>query len=224
MPWELKDLRAYIRQLPGGGRDMQAVLSSLARSHSIFGYHVCTARDAMNGILDKEDPTSRNNFKVIFGDAENATEVNRASVVSEAHIIGCMHTVRSIADFFAQLVNGLVLGNKFDVDRCELKHVINAMPDSELQARLKSLFESYWFGYVTGFINTTKHRQLVQHSTSLAFDEGRAGVRIGAFRYRGSDYPPYWVTNVLEGAIEAKNAVVDCGVLLNRHLGLGCKA
>jgi hypothetical protein len=84
-----------------------------------------------------------------------------------------------------------------------------------LKDRLDKLLESHWYNYVAAFINTTKHRQLVQHKVAVSIEENRVGIRIGAFNYGKKSFKTYWDHEVLEGAIEVKNVIIECGRLLN---------
>jgi hypothetical protein len=116
---------------------------------------------------------------------------------------------------FSQLVNGLVLSSSIPIEDCNISKVVKKMPESELKRCLAELLESHWFAFVAGFVNTTKHRQLVQHQFSISFEEGAVGIQIGAFEYKGKQFPPYWSDEVLRGVVSVKNKVVDCGCALN---------
>ena len=89
-----------------------------------------------------------------------------------------------------------------------------------MKDRIGTLIQSYWFRYVVAFINTTKHRRLVQHSTMVSFEESRVGIRIGAFDYDGVSYPAYWGRDVLEGILSVKNDFIGCARSLNALVAL----
>lgn len=191
------------------------LINSISRSIPIFRYYMTTARDAMKGIVDETEPQGSENFMLIFGISEKQDEFAYAKIVSEANIIGCLYTARSLWDLFAQLVNALTLVVPLTVDRCNIKSVSDLIPISPLKAKLDGLLKSHWYTYVAAFINTTKHRQLVQHMMTVSTEEDRAGIRIGGFIYRTKLFKTYWGQEVLEGAIEVKNTIIECGRLLN---------
>ena len=83
---------------------------------------------------------------------------------------------------------------------------------------MRTLIDSEWFGYVSAFVNTAKHRYLVRHGFHVSLETGEASIRLEGFEYRGVQYPPYSADDVLKGVIEVKNAVVDCGKLLNQQV------
>jgi len=192
------------------------LINSISRSIQIFGYHMTTARDAMKGIVDETEPQGTENLRLIFGVSEKQDEFAYAKIVSEANLIGCLYAARSLWDLFAQLVNALTLVAPLSVDRCNIKSVSDLMPASSLKVKLDGLLKSHWYTYVAAFINTTKHRQLVQHMMTVSIEEDRAGIRIGDFAYnRTKLFKTYWGHEVLEGAIEVKNTIIECGRLLN---------
>jgi hypothetical protein len=214
--WNLEALRAHIRGLGCDEMPLLEVVDSIDRATLIFRYHLFTARDALKGIVDESDPAGLKNMALVFGTSEQQKEYSYAKLVSEANIIGCIHAVRSIFDIFSHLVNRLILSKPIPLYLCDIGKVHEAMPQSELKDQLGQLLRSDWFNYVSGFINTTKHRKLVLHGFSVSFEENIAGVRVGAFEYKGKTYPAYWGTEVLQGVVEVKNTVIACGRTLNR--------
>lgn len=212
--WDLATLRIHLRSAGSNFDLANEVLRSLGQSVSIFRYHIATARDALKGIVD-EKPAGPDNFMLILGASEKSDEFNFARIVSEAHLISCFHTARGMWDHFAQLVNLVVLGASIPISNCDISKVLARLPESELREYVLSTLSSHWYGYVVAFVNTVKHRRLVEHSFSVSFEENRAGVRVGAFSYEAKSFPAYWGTEVLEGVIEVKNRVIGAGRLLN---------
>lgn len=172
----------------------------------------------MKGIIHDDDPHGMKNMRFIFGADEQQDEYNQAKLISEAHILGCIHCARAMFDVFSHLVNGLVLGNAISVRDCTIKSVAERLPDSQLKTELKTLLKHHWFRYVDGFINTAKHRGLVQHAFQVSFVGEKAGVHLAGFEYKGTKFPPYSVDELLAGVLEVKNRIVDCGRSLNRHV------
>ncbi len=195
------------------------LINSISRSIQIFQYHMTTARGAMKGIIDETKPQSSENLMLIFGVSERQDQFAYAKIVSEANILGCLYTARSLWDLFGQLVNALILVAPLTVDCCNIKSVHGLMSASPLKVKLDGLLKSHWYTYVEAFINTTKHRQLVQHMMTVSIEKDRAGIRIGSFAYnrynRTKLFKTYWCHEVLEGAIEVKNKIIECGRLLN---------
>jgi hypothetical protein len=220
MPWNLEELRCHVRTLQFEREHLLDTIRSIDRYDTLFVYHMATARDAMNGLIHEEPGSELKNAKYVFGVAEKQADFNFAKVVSEAHILACVHTVRAMCDVFAQLINALALNSDFTVADCRLIEVTNRLPDCPLKQELDALIASHWFMYVSAFVNTAKHRYLVGHSMHVSFVNGDAGIRLDSFEYNRRRYRDYSATEVLEGVIAVKNAVVNCGMALNaRALG-----
>jgi hypothetical protein len=213
--WHLEELRAHIRAQSENDKRLVGVVNSIGRSIWIFNYHLYTARDALKGIIDESDHLSMANFELVSGISDKQKEYDRAKITHEANLIGALQTTRNIYDMFSQLVNGLLLSSSIPVEDCNISRVVKKMADSELKRCLAELLDSHWFAFVAGFVNTTKHRQLVQHQFSISFEEGAVGIQIGAFEYNRKQFPPYWSDEVLRGVLSVKNKIVDCGCALN---------
>jgi hypothetical protein len=211
-PWNLDQLREHIRRQGADTEFLLEVANSLGRSVDIFRYHLFTARDALKGIVD-DSHSVIDALDLVFGERQHAYRY--ATLVSEAHIHGCFYVARSMFDMFAQLVNGLVLNSSIPVDRCDIWKVHKALAASDLKAQIEQLLDSAWFDYTSAFVNTIKHRRLVQHSFTVSFEDNVAGIRIGAFEYEGTPYPRYSVNEVLHGVLDVKNRIVGCGRALN---------
>lgn len=217
--WSFADLKRYIRALPENQHGLLRTVESMDRSTTIFRYHLFTARDALKGLLDESQPSSVANLKVVLR-VSDGEDVSLAYTVSEAHLISCIHSVRASADIFSNLVNGLLLGHTLKPWECQIHRVTDYLPVSPLRDQLQRFKTSHWFRYISAFINTAKHRQLVEHSVSVSFVENRVGARVGAFEYDGASYQAAWVHDVLEGLVEAKKELLLCGIELNRACGL----
>lgn len=213
--WNLEELRLHVRAVRSNHDQILQVIGSISRSIQIFRYHMQTARDAMQGIVDEAEPQGSENFMLLFGASERQEEFAYAKIVCEANIIGCLYTARNLWDLFSQLVNALIVVRPLAVSDCSINRVSAAMPASSLKARLEVLLQSDWYNYVAAFTNTTKHRQLVQHLMTVSMEENRAGIRLAGFTYGDRSFKAYWGHEVLEGAIGVKNAIIECGRLLN---------
>ena len=214
--WNLDELRAHIRKREGDPAHLLDVVSSIDRSTLIFSYHLATARDALKGIIEETEEMSVKNLQFVFGAAENQAEYAHAKIINEANVIGCIYTARSIFDIFSHLVNDLLLGSSLRPHLCDIVTAHDALPQSGLKDQLGQLLASHWFKYVVGFVNTTKHRKLVKHQFSVSFLSGASAVQLAAFEFKGTEFPTYTTTEVLQGVLEVKNSLIGCGQTLNR--------
>tara|TARA_R110001599_G_scaffold64023_4_gene179441 strand:- start:118447 stop:119118 length:672 start_codon:yes stop_codon:yes gene_type:complete len=218
-PWNLGELRTHAKK--NSDRTTLELVDSVSRSDSIFQYHVFTARDALKGILNYEEPQGVENWMFILGGSDRQEEFFYAKVVSEANLISCIHTARSLLETFAQLVNRIVLESAIEVSKCTPKAVVAKLPNGEIKTKLQELLASHWFSYTSAFTNTVKHRQLIQHHVSISFVDNIVGIKVGAFEYEGVSYPAYWANEFLQGVIDVKNEIIDLGRALNCTLAHG---
>jgi hypothetical protein len=219
--WSLGALRAHVRQNFAAKEEVLRLVLSIDRSSRIFLYHMTSARDAMNTVMPSDGSMSQDEMMLtLLGTSARQDDYEWAKIVNEAHLIGCLHTTRGVLDIFAQLVNSTVLSSQLRLEKCDIARVTQLLPHCALRNRLEILLSSHWCKYVSAFINTTKHRQLVAHTTTVSFVEDRSGIKLGAFKYGGQVFPAYWDEEVLQGSIEVSNGIVDCGRLLNSHLGI----
>ncbi|QBQ53383.1 hypothetical protein [Nitrosococcus wardiae] len=214
--WNLEELREYVRNSKDSAR-MLNVIRSIDRSNAIFNYHVFTALNALDSIVGDSDSTDIEMMKYVFCIHEKQEEKTKADLVSEASIISSIYTIRAIYDMFSHLVNGLVLAGKFTERECNLKKVVKNLSHSTLQSKLDFLLDSSWFKYVDGFVNTTKHRNLVSHSFTVCFQENKVGAKIAGFTYENVAHQSYWARELLEGIVSVKNDLIACGNSLNDH-------
>lgn len=216
--WDTAYLRQHICSLGEPERSLVEVVDSIGRYNAIFIYHLESARDAMKGIIRMDDPHGIENLRLVFGDSERQDEFYLAKIASEANILGCIHSTRAIFDVFSHLVNGLLLGGRLSAKQCNIEAAAGMLEHSALKRALEDLLNSYWFSYVKSFVNTAKHRRLVQHGLHVSFVDSDAGIRISAFEYEGSSFPSYSVEELLAGVLDAKNRIVDCGRALNARV------
>jgi hypothetical protein len=216
--WNLEQLREHVLTKCDGDKQILERIESVSRGVGIFGYHKSQARDALKGLVNDTEPPDIDAVRLFFDFGGRRQELASATLASEAHLIGCLHVARANWDHFAQLVNALQPVPLVSESDCDISKVATKLADSPLKSAIADSLSSHWFRYVLAFINVTKHRRLIRHGLSLQFAEERVGMAIGAFSYGGQEVKPYWATEVLEGACDVSNRLVDCGRMLNEHV------
>ena len=223
--WRLVELRAAIlERFPETSADVLQIVDSIDRSSLLFRYHAMTARDALKDFVDSQDAAGQKNVQLALGVSENQGEYFFAKLVQEAHLLGAIHAVRGMLDIFGQLANHLLLSGYIPVHLCTIHKVHAKLAPTNFKDALGSLLSSREFKYLSGFINTTKHRRLVQHAFTVSFEENRAEIKVGAFSFDGASFAQRWGVELLEDAHNLHNSLVACGRALNTQLGLATKA
>ncbi|WP_461521269.1 hypothetical protein [Porticoccus sp.] len=213
--WHVEKLRDLVRENYDEPESLIRVINSVSRYIGIFVVHLVGARDTMKPVVGEGMDPNPGKLKYIFGAAEDQNDFMAAKLETEAHFLGFVHSARSIFDVFAFLVNKLLLNSLIPEDKCYLDPVLKKLPDSELKNELNALKNSSSYSYVVAFVNTSKHRYLIDQPYVLNIPEGRVGIRISRFEYKGESFPEYWIEEALELVLAAKNRIIACGNALN---------
>lgn len=203
--WNLQALREYLRNADCDEDDsILKLVRSVDRSIQIFHFHAYAARDALKGIVTDGEPMKEEHFLLPLGAVgeEQQEQYAVGKLASEAHILASMHSARFMFDQFSQLINRLLLNPSIEVEKCDLYNVCNRLPEGDLKSVLTELRSSHWFPYVQGFVNTAKHRNLIDHTMTISLAGNVAGIKLGAFEYGSRQFPSYWATEVLTGALQ----------------------
>lgn len=212
--WSLTDLRALVRSKADDPQKIISAINSIDRLGGIFVYHLEQAREALKPFFSsdsKVDPV-----RLVLGGHPYQQSFQLACLVNEANTIALLYTTRSIYDIFAQLLNSLILDNRYSLKQCDIKKVRRALEEGEMKKQLNGLLDSTEFEYVDGFVNTAKHRHLVQQITTLDFESNKVGVKFAGFSYN-KYFPALWSDEVLVLALHVKNQIVEAGILLNKQ-------
>ncbi|ROQ21302.1 hypothetical protein EDC38_1925 [Marinimicrobium koreense] len=213
--WSLKELRESFGRINNKNRSKIDLINSVGRSVAIFHYHLEQARDAMKDFHKNGEASDPEQFKVMFSDSEDGVEYEVAKLTNQANSIALILTVRSMYDIFAQLIRAMLLEDELTEKQCEISRVAKCLPDSDLKTTLNELLDSYSFKYVRAFSNVTKHRFSIEQSSTIDFEENRAGIQFKGFSYNDEKYPKMWSDELLRLVLEAKNQIVNCGNALN---------
>jgi len=216
--WSFKALREHVKSCNNEGSELNIErIKSIDRAIDIYRYHLHLAK-TQNDLVQAETP--RDQMRLIFPPEENREEIWERKLAIQANTQACIHSARAIHDLFAQLVNSLVLDSEVPVSNCDINKVTKGLQSSDLKEHLRALLDSDAFKYVNAFVNTIKHRNIVEFSSLISFETNECGVRFKGFRFNGSEFDQMWVEDVLKVTLEVKNTVVTAGCILNRQLGI----
>lgn len=216
--WDLKALREFVKINKESVQLHLERIDSVSRAIEIFEYHKQLAKDS----VDKVEPKNTlNAIELVLTPREKSAYYRTQKLVIQANTQACIHYARSIHDLFAQLTNGLLLKKPLGVHDCDIKKLREKLEASQLKNLIDTLLESQDFAYVEAFVNTMKHRNLIQFGAFISFETGLSGVRFKEFKYSGKTFKPLWAEQVLQHALAVKNKVIDIGCVLNQELGVG---
>lgn len=213
--WKFDPLRDAMRESKTNLKFPDQILNSLARSGHIFQYHLFKGRDALMGHINHDEPAALANILLVFDDS---AEYAIAKVASEAHLQAALYVCRSRFDMFGTLLNEIVVEKKLSPKSCYIESVTASLPQSELRDHLLSVLAHEWKPYIFDFVTRSKHTALVEQGVFVDLEENVVGARVKEFEIHGRRYEKKWVHDVLRGASELDNGIVDCGNLLNEFV------
>jgi hypothetical protein len=215
--WSFKALREHVKSRNEESELDIERIKSIDRAIDIYRYHLHQAK-TQNDLVQAGTP--REQMKLIFPSEENREEIWQRKIAIQANTQACIHSARAIHDLFAQLINSLILDSKVPVFKCDINIVTKELQSSDLKEHLQALLDSHEFKYVNAFVNTIKHRNIVEFGSLISFETNECGVRFKGFKFNGSTYDQKWAEDVLKVTLEVKNTVVTAGCILNRQLGI----
>jgi len=139
----------------------------------------------------------------------------------EANIIAYAQAFHSLADILSHIIfYGLEIENyncSFNKDSISIKKVsdfINGYLYGDLITnQVEKLFHCNEFKYLEGFVNTTKHRSLVETKHSIEFtDPQKYGVKIYPFNYNVNKFQKKWSEDFI---------TIDFKIILDRLINIG---
>jgi hypothetical protein len=220
-PWKLDTVRACIAHHKGLNSDQKddllGCVQSLARYEDIFLYHYFFIKEELEKHFDAKVGMQQT-MRFILPPQNERIQANYTKLAILANFIGCVHTARNLFDIFSRLINFLVLkSSRITNDRQRnIATVTQRLPESDLKSVLAELLNSDSYKYVSSLSNFLKHTSHVPYSFPLHAD---FRPEVQGFKYDQKEFPPKKLMQALEEMLEVKNALVKCGIELDKTLG-----
>lgn len=122
---------------------------------------------------------------------------------SETYIESAAQILHSLADIVCQIINKAVLKSQLDEGEVSMKTIIRELQKDnskkDIETALEQLRDSHEFKYISAFVNTIKHRRLLDTDYYGEFGQGKSntmGVRFLSFQYgKGNNLQNYRETS-----------------------------
>lgn len=145
---------------------------------------------------------------------------------SEAYAEAALQALHSTADVLAQIINCIILGGHFSEDKVSLYRVLNKLKTDTIAPDVEKAIEEFStmkeFKYVDGFVNTTKHRRLInaEFRTESGVDTGfREGLRFRPFEYKQERFQEEWISNIRQTVIPMTiEGLEKIGISINDYM------
>jgi hypothetical protein len=170
-----------------------------------------------------------------------STQFIKTQLEVEIYVESIASNLHSLADVFAQVINEIVLkpllpdteyfsSEKVDLNKIKEKLAgLSLEPTKkryidEIIKNVKNLSDSSEFLYVSGFVNTIKHRRLLNTVFHLKVDRGSLidlGFKLEAFDYKGSHYPETPCRSVV---MDYRKNLIDYIFDIGNSVNIYCRA
>jgi hypothetical protein len=200
-------------------------LNSVTWKLEIAAYHVSEALQAIPGILPKNEPDQRTAaFAMQFAMMSGHDEGDAMAIAqreTEAHAIAAAQALHSIPDILA---HALYLAFRLDMIRpmreCDRTsgNVVRALKAASIlsvSAAVEEMLTSEIFKYLRAFVNTTKHRSLIDYRFHISVvDLEDFGLSFSAFVYEdrhgvAEGWPSKTAKEFLEQSLSFVSVSVD---------------
>ncbi len=161
-------------------------------------FHIKESKKALNDALPNEvDLAGMLKIAGWFG-GHDKDKFQLAGFAAEAHLIAFAQSLHSVTDIAAQVIiyalnlnNTSKLSNKSGI-RKVIDHFTKMQLYPELLNAINNLLQSQEFLYLEAYVNTTKHRTLIENTfkLNLATTNGQQyGIELSSFSFKGNDFP-----------------------------------
>lgn len=226
--WKHGETKRLIEQHFGLPQAHRAIRASNSAHWKLVvaSYHASEIQEIRKAVV----PTHMETIKKILlhaSGSKKATGYIKSQFMTEAHLIACAQALHSIGDIMSHVIwYGTGLGSAApDKTRISLGGVISVLKTQGtapgVTKALECLRNSEAFAYLTAYVNTTKHRRLIDSHASASMDssEPHYGFRIDSFRYEGIEYPKTWFDTLAEQYRNfVQDTIVNIGNTLNEWL------
>jgi len=173
--------------------------------------HFAQAAAAMSMLFSQSEEERRRFVEALFG--------------ARAHSVAFAQCLHSTADYLAKVIyRGLDLSGQHGISipnhqigLRKVKEKISTVPElASIEQRIGDYLASPSSRYLSAFVNTEKHHELVDAQFSLSFSVGSVaseGIRMKAFQYSGDSFGEKWAIDFFEK---------DFQTILERTTELGC--
>lgn len=233
MNWNTNKFKELVRSLYGHEQleKVKIPLNSLFWKLMLSGYHSeefkKIYRSYLSGKREEYVEATIQVFLAASG-SEEAKKFNEARIFSEAHVIAYAQALHSTADILSQIIyHGLDLEHKLTHplvhSHISLNKVYNKMIHEGVAVNVTDVIgdlkESSEFCYLEAYVNTTKHRSLVDTTHRVSFQTKRYGIVIRPFEFKGDKFPQKWADDfVNQDFEEMQKRLITIGNEMNQYL------
>lgn len=238
--WGIKKLEDTVRLKYGDdiANSLRAPLQSFGWKMALFCYHSDESKNVLQNAVDDRDIAPNIQDRGVMAvylqllSAANdpkAIKFKTARFCSEAHIIAAAQALHSAIDiigcaiFWALNLNEL--DSSFTIQDVSLKNVNKFLKERKdvsyrkITTTIDKLLGSHQFAYLNAYVNTVKHRSLVQTNFSIDFKPDlKFGLKIVAFQYDAKQqFKEIWSERFLKDGRDIQKKLLTIGNTINDY-------
>jgi hypothetical protein len=236
MDWDTKEFKNLVRARYGEERlpAVERPLASVSWKLMLAQYHAEESKRLYRNYLAEEPPDELiqavNQVLLLAAGSEEARGFVEARILSEAHVIAYAQSLHSVADILAVVIYlGLdlerSLSRPIPVHSRGLRRVCESMQRESLALEVADPIDAFrqstTFLYLEAYVNTTKHRSLVDTTHSISFESSDPtyGIKILPFEYKGKSFAEKWANDFVgPDSRTIRQGIVRIGSAMNEYL------
>ena len=164
---------------------------------------------------------------------DKSNEFHKNTAIAEAHVIAYAHSMMSVIDIMAQVIN-IALDIKIDINDVTIFKMKNRVSNYvNIHKEISELLNYYEYDYLKAFVNCQKHISLVHSDycidATLHPNKRSHGLKISCFNYKSkktnknTQYPNKWAHDfVTDDFTKLESKLLMIGNELNLALGSNC--
>ena len=156
---------------------------------------------------------SRTEFMI--NNPEDVSAFKTAQLNSEMYMEAALQNIHSILDVLNQIINLLLLDSELTSKNVTYNNVKKGLSDrniNNIKEALKNLYECQEFTYIADFVNTIKHRHLIDTDYKLEiglYTKNTMGVHFVQFSYDSRNHKDYFAKEIINNYTEVIGPLIS---------------
>lgn len=164
-------------------RQVADAADSILFTRQLIAFHVHECRLAS----ERQMPSSSGTLETVVATLRYAYRdgIGDGDVAMAAHHLAALQNLRNAYDYLAQICNVLLLPSPLPAYTCDLSKLLDALPDSVFQSKLKEIANGSDFKHATSQNNLVKHCRVTRTYPHVDLVSGEAKHLIQGFAKSG---------------------------------------
>jgi len=234
MTWKTEEFLKLVEKCYGSHQVelLRPSLCSLTWKLIMVCYHAYEAKEKLKIFsTDRDSENIKEVIKQIFlqvSESKEASNFLEAQFISEANVIAFAQSLHSTADILAHVIyHGLNFESytegHIDENILGLSNVREKLQklgiDLNILSAIDKFLNSPAFVYLQAYVNTTKHRSLIDSKYSVFLSDMKHGIIISSFEYKGKKWPEKRADDFTTKDFKVINeGIISIGIEMNNFL------